>query len=53
METYNGLDLHLQYVYFFRNEHLYTDTSNGQSLLLNAITDVNYVQSVFPQTSTI
>ena len=28
METYTGLDLHLQYVYFFRNERLYTDTSN-------------------------
>ena len=28
METYTGLDLHLQYVYYFRNERLYTDTSN-------------------------
>ena len=61
IELYTDLDLHLQFVCFFCNEHLYIDRSNdqklwsnnfqtnGQSLLLNAITDVNYMQSVFSQ----
>ena len=29
MESYADLDLHLQFVRFFRNERLYIDRSNG------------------------
>ena len=28
MESYTDLDLDLQFVWFFRNEHLYMDRSN-------------------------
>ena len=28
MESYTDLDLHLQFVSFFRNEHLYINMSN-------------------------
>ena len=27
MESYTDIDLYLQFVYFFRNEHLYTGRS--------------------------
>ena len=65
MESYTDLDLHLQFVCFFCNERLYIDRSNEQkyipptfyngqlsvtlSLLLNTVTGVNCIQSVFPQ----
>ena len=34
MESYTGLDLHLHFVCFFRNEHLYIDRSNDQKYIL-------------------
>ena len=60
MESYTDLDSHLQFVCFFRNQRHYIDgltiksifyqfvQTNGQSLLLNAITDLNCT-SVLPQ----
>ena len=53
MESYTDFDSHLQFVCLFRNQRHYIDgltiksisyqfvQTNGQSLLLNAITDLN------------
>lgn len=60
MRSYTNLDLSLQFVCFFCNDRLYRDRPNDQkyilqtskltgNLLLNTITDVNYMKSVFPQ----
>ena len=60
MESYTDFDSHLQFVCLFRNQRHYIDgltiksilyqfvQTNGQSLLLNAITDLNCT-SVLPQ----
>ena len=49
MESYTDLDLHLQFICFFRNGRLYIDGFNEmQPLGMNAITGVNCIQSVFP-----
>ena len=50
MESYTDLDLHLQFICFFRNGRLYIDGCNEmQPLVMNAITGVNCIQSVFPR----
>ena len=56
MESYTDLDLHLQFVCFFRNKRLYIDRSNDQKYILptskltgNKITGVKCIQSVFLQ----
>ena len=50
MESYTDLDVHLQFICFFRNGRLYIDGCNEmQPLVMNAITGVNCIQSVFPR----
>ena len=60
MEYYTDLDLHLQFIGSFCNEHIYTDRSYDLkyilptskltgNLLLNAVAGVNCIQFVLPR----
>ena len=58
MESYMDLDLHVQFVCFFLQQMLiglmikvcFTNfQTNGKPLLLNVVTDINHMDSVFLQ----